>query len=102
MKVVRLWECSQAEQEKLLRRSELDVSSAMPKAAKIVADVRELGDDALLEYTRSLDGVRLDRKQLRVSKREIDAAYKQADVKTVKAIKRAAAAIEKFHRKQLT
>ena len=101
LKVIRLWECSQAEQEKLLRRSELDVSSAMPKAAKIVADVRELGDDALLEYTRSLDGARLDRKQLRVSKREIDAAYKQVDVETVKAIKRAAAAIEKFHRKQL-
>ncbi len=101
MKIVRLWQCSQAEREKLLKRSELDVSSAMPKAAKIVADVRERGDEALLEYTRSLDGVRLDRKQLRVSGREIDAAYRQVDGKTVKAIKRAAAAIEKFHRRQL-
>ena len=101
LKVIRLWKCSQAEREKLLKRSELDVSSAMPKADKIVADVRELGDDALLEYTRSLDGVRLDRKQLRVDKREIDAAYKQVDVETVKALKRAAAAIEKFHRRQL-
>ena len=101
MKIVRLWKCSQAEREKLLERSELDVSSAMPKAAKIVADVRELGDDALFEYTRSLDGVRLNRKQLRVSGREIDAAYKQVDAETVKAIKRAAAAIKKFHLKQL-
>lgn len=101
LKIVRLWECSQSGREKLLERSELDVSSAMPKAAKIVADVRELGDDALLKYTRSLDGVRLDQKQLRVSKREIDTAYKQVDEKTVKAIKRAAAAIEKFHRRQL-
>lgn len=101
MKIVRLWECSQSGREKLLERSELDVSSAMPNAAKIVADVRKLGDEALLEYTSRLDGVRLDRKQLRVSKREMDAAYKQVDAKTVKAIKRAAAAIEKFHRKQL-
>jgi len=101
LKIVRLWECSQAEREKLLKRSELDVSSAIPKAAKIVADVRERGDEALLEYTRSLDGVRLDRKQLRVSEWEIDAAYRLVDVKTVKAIKRAAAAIEKFHRRQL-
>ncbi len=101
LKIVRLWKCSQAEREELLKRSELDVSSVMPKAAKIVADVRERGDEALLEYTRSLDGVRLDRKQLRVSGREIDAAYRQVDGKTVKAIKRAAAAIEKFHRRQL-
>jgi len=101
LKIVCIWKCSQAEREELLKRSELDVSSGMPKAAKIVADVRERGDEALLEYTRSLDGVRLDRKQLRVSGREIDAAYRQVDGKTVKAIKRAAAAIEKFHRRQL-
>ncbi len=101
LKIVRLWECSQAERGKLLKRSELDVSSIIPKAAKIVTDVRERGDETLLEYTRSLDGVRLDQKQLRVSEREIDAAYRQADVNTVKAIKRAAAAIEKFHRRQL-
>lgn len=101
MKIVRLWECSQAEREDLLKRSELDVSSAVPKVTKIVADVRELGDEALLKYTKSLDGVRLDRKQLRVSDREIDDAYKQVDVETVKSIKRAAAAIEKFHRRQL-
>lgn len=101
LKIVRLWECSQAEREKLLKRSELDVSSALPKAVKIVADVQERGDEALLEYTRSLDGVRLDRKQLRVSEREIDSAYKQVDAKMVKAIKRAAAAIKKFHRRQL-
>ncbi|MFQ6130107.1 MAG: histidinol dehydrogenase [Candidatus Hadarchaeaceae archaeon] len=101
LKIVRLWECSQGEREKLLKRSELDVSSALPKVTKIVADVRELGDKALLEYTRSLDGVKLDQKQLRVSEREINAAYKQVDVETVKAIKRAAAAIEKFHRRQL-
>jgi len=101
LKIVRLWECSQAEREDLLKRSELDVSSAVPKVTKIVADVRELGDEALLKYTKSLDGVRLDRKQLRVSDREIDDAYKQVDVETVKSIKRAAAAIEKFHRRQL-
>jgi len=101
LKIVRLWGCSQAERGDLLKRSDLDVSSAVPKVTKIVADVRELGDEALLKYTKSLDGVRLDRKQLRVSDQEIDDAYKQVDLETVKAIKRAAAAIEKFQRRQL-
>jgi len=101
LEIVRLWECSRAKRGKLLKRSELDVSSVMLKATKIVADVRDQGDKALLKYTKKLDGVKLDRKQLPVSEQEIDAAYKQVDVKTVKAIKRAAAAIEKFHRRQL-
>ena len=101
LKIVRFWECSQAERGELLKRSELDVSSAMLKVTKIVTDVRKRGDEALLEYTKNLDGVRLDREQLLVSGREIDAAYRRVDVKTVKAIKRAASAIEKFHRRQL-
>jgi len=64
LKIVRLWECSRAERGKLLKRSELDVSSVMLKATKIVADVRDQGDKALLKYTKKLDGVKLDRKQL--------------------------------------
>ncbi len=101
LKIVRLQECSRAGRRELLKRSELDVSSVILKAAKIVTDVRERGDKALIEYTKNFDGAKLGRKQLPVSKKEIDAAYKQVDAKTVKTIKRAAAEIEKFHRKQL-
>jgi len=98
---VRLRKCSPEQHERLLKRSELDIVSVMPSVRKIVVEVRRRGDDALLEYTERFDGVRLSREQIRVPNREIRAAYGQVDAGAVQAIKMAAQAIEKFHRKQL-
>jgi len=101
LKIVRLKNCSPDERQQLLKRSELDVASVMSTVREIVADVRKRGDEALLEYTSRLDGVRLSRKQLRVSREEIRRAYRKIDAEVVKAIKKAANAIEKFHMRQL-
>lgn len=101
VEIVHLRKCSREEREKLLKRSELDVASVMPSVRDVVADVRKRGDEALLEYTERFDNVKLDAKQLRVSSKEIRTAYEQADRSAIAAIKRAAKAIEKFHRKQL-
>jgi len=98
---VRLRECSPEQRERLLKRSELDIASVMPSVREIVAEVRRRGDEALLEYTERFDGVKLSRGQIRVPNREIRAAYNQVDAEAVQAIKRAAKAIEKFHRRQL-
>jgi len=101
LKIVRLRDCSPEERQQLLKRSELDVASVMSTVREIVADVRKQGDEALLEYTSRLDGVRLSRKQLRVSREEIREAYEKIDAEIVDAIKKAAEAIEKFHLRQL-
>jgi len=101
IEIVRLRKCSPEQRERLLRRSELDIASVMPSVREIVAEVRKRGDDALLEYTERFDGVKLSRGQIRVPNREIRAAYGQVDAGAVRAIKRAAKAIEKFHRKQM-
>jgi len=101
IEIVRLRECSPEQRERLLRRSELDIASVMPSVREIVEEVRKRGDDALLEYTERFDGVKLSRGQIRVPDREIRAAYGQVDAIAVQAIKRAAKAIEKFHRRQL-
>jgi len=98
---VRLRECSPEQRERLLKRSELDIASVMPSVREIVEEVRKRGDDALLEYTERFDGVKLSLGQIRVPDREIRAAYGQVDAGAVQAIKRAAKAIEKFHRRQL-
>lgn len=101
LKIVRLWECSREERKKLLKRSELDVTSVMPDVREIVANVRERGDEALIKYTQRFDGVRLTAKQLRVSSDEVREAHGKVDKTTVNAIKRAAKAIRRFHLKQL-
>jgi histidinol dehydrogenase len=101
LKIVRLGDCSPEERQQLLKRSELDATFVVPTVRVIVEEVKKRGDEALLEYSSSLDKVRLSSKQLQVSKEEIREAYKKIDPEIVDAIKKAASAIEKFHLGQL-
>lgn len=101
LRIVRLWECSREERERLLRRSELDVASVVPQVRQIVEDVREKGDEAVIRYTELFDGVKLDPARLRVSDEEVRKAYERVNADVVEAMKSAAKAIEKFHLRQL-
>ena len=101
LKVIKLSDCSQKQREKLTKRSELDVASVTLRVCKITSDVREMGDEALLDYTEKLDGVKLSMEQLRVSKEEIRAAYDDVGADVVETIKQAAKAIKKFHEQQM-
>lgn len=65
----------------------------------IIEKVREFGDSALYEYAECFDGVKLD--SLRVTKAEIDEAYKKIDKRLFEAIKIAKKNIEVFHDKIL-
>jgi histidinol dehydrogenase len=65
---------------------------------KIVDDVRDRGDAALLEYTEKFDGVRLS--SLEVAKKEIDRAYRETDRGLLKALSLAARRIAAYHTKQ--
>lgn len=66
---------------------------------RIIADVRNDGDQALHRYSRLIERVELD--TLAVTREEIDAAYAQLDPDLIAALRLAAAEIERFHRKQL-
>jgi histidinol dehydrogenase len=63
---------------------------------RILGEVRNKGDKALLDYTEKLDGVRLD--SLEVGEQEVAAAYEMIDKKLVSALKLAARRIRDFHR----
>lgn len=67
---------------------------------QIVAQVKQRGDAALLQYTEQFDRVRLEAGELRVSKEELDAAYRQVEPSFVEAITAAAANIRAFHVRQ--
>ena len=102
LKVVYLDRCTPKQREQLLKRSELDAASVLLRVCKVVADVREQGDAALVEYTERFDGVKLKAEQIRVSKEEIHAAYKLVSGDVVDAIKQAAQAITKFQEEQMS
>lgn len=67
---------------------------------QIVAQVKQRGDAALLQYTEQFDRVGLEAGELRVTKEELDAAYRQVEPTFVEAIAAAAANIRAFHVRQ--
>lgn len=66
-------------------------------AAGIVAAVRDLGDEAVAEYTLRFDGVRLTPGRFRVPLKALQDALNSVDPALLGAIERAAANIRSFH-----
>jgi histidinol dehydrogenase len=69
--------------------------------AKIISDVRQRGDAALLDYTRRFDGIDLSVLGLRIEADEIKAAVRACDPATLEALALAKARIEAYHVRQL-
>ncbi len=71
------------------------------KVAEIIRAVRLNGDRALFHYTRLYDGVRLNRRTVEVSEREMDDAVKKIPARNLKTLRLAARRIAAFHRRQM-
>lgn len=69
---------------------------------EILSDVRQRGDEALIEYTARFDGVYYaDAREMLVSDEEIQEAYLKVDSSYINMLKRARENIGKFHSRQL-
>ena len=69
---------------------------------RILADVREGGDAAVLRYNKEIDGVQAGADlSLKVSAQEIEDAYAQVDEEVMRALRFAADRIRAYHQKQL-
>ncbi|MAM25018.1 MAG: histidinol dehydrogenase [Rhodobacteraceae bacterium] len=75
-----------------------DVDEAV---AKIIADVRARGDEAVVELTNRFDRVALGPNDLLVREEEIEAAIKQVPAAERDALESAAARIRAYHSRQL-
>jgi histidinol dehydrogenase len=87
--------------DRVVNRGKADLSSISLAVRKIIVDVRENGDEALLHYTEKFDNVRLIRSKLKVSKRKIKEAYKKLERSQINALQKAAVNIARFHKKQI-
>jgi histidinol dehydrogenase len=67
----------------------------------ILADVKQRGDAAVIEYTQKFDHLSLTPGSLRFTKEEIENAQSQCEPETMEALKVAASRIEAFHRQLL-
>ena len=84
--------------DRLPQRSEEKERDVNAAVAAIIADVRQRGDTALLEYGRRFDCPELN--ALQVSEQEIEDACARVDERVMSALKKAAANIRAFHNLQ--
>ncbi|MEM2914158.1 MAG: histidinol dehydrogenase, partial [Candidatus Bathyarchaeia archaeon] len=70
----------------ILGRSKIQVSKVSRKVEKIIRDVKEKGDLALLYYTKKFDCSNFTIEKLRVSEEEIKDAYKKLKDEELKAL----------------
>ncbi|MBR6380455.1 MAG: histidinol dehydrogenase [Lachnospiraceae bacterium] len=87
--------------EKLKSRNPGGFSEYEKTVREILEEVRTRGDEAVFAYTRKFDGFELTPENIRVTREEIEAAYKELDPALVETIREAAANIRAFHEKQL-
>ncbi len=67
---------------------------------RIVQDVRQRGDSAVLEYTAKIDGVKLTAAGLEVTAAEKSRALAEVDPLLLNSLKRAAENVSRFHQEQ--
>jgi len=87
--------------EKIYNRRFPVTKRIIQRVSQILEDVRLLGDDAVIKYTRKFDGVKFTPKQLRVSEREISGAYQNISPNFVANLKVIIENIRRFYTRSL-
>ena len=85
----------------MLKRSPNNYGKFEATVNEILANVKENGDKAVFEYTKKFDRFDLNCENIRVTKEEIENAYKALDPKLVEVIRKSAENVRAFHAKQL-
>lgn len=87
--------------EELLKRSPNQYGEYEAKVNEIIQAVRKRKDEAVLEYTGQFDGWKPSAQTLKVTREEVEEAYRLLDAAFIEVMKKSADNIRHFHEKQL-
>ena len=87
--------------EKLILKRRVRKNTVDERVSKIVKNVKERGDEALIEYTKKFDKVKINANELRVSESEISAAFNELDSTLIKSLKVAMDNVTRFYKEQI-
>ena len=87
--------------DSLLKRSPNHYGEYEAVVAEIIANVRDKGDEAVFEYTKKFDKWDITAENIRVTEAEIEEAFAGTESEFIEVMKRSAANISDFHKKQL-
>ena len=96
--MIRIMTYHQASKDEIFARS-LDAADVSGAVSQIIAQVRQRGDQALLDYAAAFDGGAPE--QLEVTAQELDAAASQVDPAFLEILEQAAANIRAYHAHQV-
>ncbi len=102
--MVKLWEYASLtaeERARLMRRAEQDISDLLPLAQEVISNVRQRGDEAVVEYARKFDAKEFSAEMLRVKPEQFTAAWERVPADVIEAIKLAYENIKIFHEEQM-
>lgn len=85
----------------LLKRSPNNYGQYEDIVAGIIADVREKGNQAVFEYTKKFDKWNICEENIKVTEEEIEEAFSVTDDAFIDVMKKSAANVFGFHKKQL-
>src|SRR3989338_250205 len=71
------------------------------KVRRILDDVKNNGDEALIRYTRKFDKIKLTAKEFRVTESEINGAYQNINPDFVSTLKVAVENVSRYYKKQV-
>lgn len=98
MKIIKL---SSKEIQKLCERNYTNKKRIEEKVHRIIEDVRNEGDKAILKYTKRFDKVKLTYRDLRVNANEINGSYQNIDTSFITVLKKVIDNIQRYYRKEL-
>lgn len=101
MRIIKLTtETKQNLLDDLLKRSPNNYTEYADTVQEIVDNVRQNGNKALFEYTKKFDKADINESNIRVTKEEIEEAYKEVDAHLLEVIRKALVNIRTYHEKQ--
>lgn len=86
--------------ENLLKRSTNDYGEYEKVVADIIENVRERKEEAIFEYSLKFDKCTTTKENFKVTREEIDAAYRQLDEHFIQVMRDSVANIRTYHEKQ--
>lgn len=101
IRVYELKEMAAEDYNRIMKRSEVETSSILGGVARVIDQVKDRGDEALVDYTWEFDGVSISKDQIKVTREEIQEAYAKVAPETVAAIKTLAGNVQRFHAAQM-
>lgn len=100
VRVLRLAEMMSEEISTLKKRAELDIEEAMSLAREVINQIKQRGNQALIEYVRKFDYADATVENLKVSEEEFAAAHEKVEPDLKAALEEAFTNIKAVHQRQ--